>query len=139
MGSAFDRELFLTSFFILVFVPLGSILDYNTYVATLYQFNLSYIRPASNIHKHLLICFRPYSQWNEKAGIKLLGSEWKTVKPKDKELISYSTRRCAKEGYNWDPETGVAIERSSKTGNCDLGMSRLTIDGSERGRQPRDS
>lgn len=71
----------------------------------------------------------------EKAGMKVMESEWKTVKPKDKELRSYLTWRWAKESYDWDPETGVAIERSLESGDCDLGMSCLTIDDSEGGRR----
>ena len=55
----------------------------------------------------------------EKAGMKVMESEWKSVKPKDKELRSYLTWRWAKDGYDWDPETGVAIERSLETGDCD--------------------
>ncbi|KFY91636.1 hypothetical protein V500_04556 [Pseudogymnoascus sp. VKM F-4518 (FW-2643)] len=71
----------------------------------------------------------------EKAGIKVMESEWKTVKPKDQELRSYLTWRWAKEGYYWDPETGVAIERSLEGSDCDLGMSCLTIDDSGGGRR----
>ncbi|OBT40500.1 hypothetical protein VE00_07871 [Pseudogymnoascus sp. WSF 3629] len=71
----------------------------------------------------------------EKAGMKVMESEWKIVKPKDKELRSYLTWRWAKEGYDWDPETGVATERSLETGDCDRGMSCLTIDDSKGDRR----
>ncbi|KFY67381.1 hypothetical protein V496_01572 [Pseudogymnoascus sp. VKM F-4515 (FW-2607)] len=71
----------------------------------------------------------------EKAGMKVIESEWKTVKPKDKELRSYLRWRWAKEGYDWDPATGVAIERSSEIGGCDRGMSCLTINDSKGDRR----
>lgn len=41
----------------------------------------------------------------EKAGMRVMESEWKAVKPKDKELRSYLRWRWYKEGYDWDPVT----------------------------------
>ncbi|KFY31787.1 hypothetical protein V493_00795 [Pseudogymnoascus sp. VKM F-4281 (FW-2241)] len=69
----------------------------------------------------------------EKAGLKVMESEWKAVKPRDKKLRSYLIWRWAREGYDWDPETGVAIERSLEGSDCDLGMSCLAIDDSGGG------
>jgi hypothetical protein len=72
----------------------------------------------------------------EKAGVKKVKQEWRTVKPKDKELRSYLIWRWAKEGFDWDPETGMAIPKAPND-DLNLALSRLTLSDSSTSCRPK--
>jgi hypothetical protein len=59
----------------------------------------------------------------EKAGIFMVEQGWKEVMPKGEQLQAYLVWRWAKEGFYWDPETGVATPEVPKTDDLNLAES----------------